>query len=92
LGPHGDDAAFMGYTAGHPEHGQGASGRPSLPYRGLTDDEVLAAARDVYKKLQETPRWSSENDELIWQWAAVCAELNIRELVDSVNEDCSLQQ
>ena len=62
-----------GYTAGHPERSRDASERPKLPYRGLGDDEVMAVARDLYKKLQETPHWADENDALIRQWGAVYA-------------------
>jgi len=86
LGPHAADAAFMGYTAGHPERSGGASQRPSLPYRRLSDAEVINEARKVYLELQRTPRWHNDNDILIRQWGQVCAEMNIRGLVDEITQ------
>ena len=86
LGPHGVDAAFMGYTAGHPEGSGHAPERASLPYRHLADSEVVSAAREVYRQLQISPRWSSDNDRLIRAWAAVCSEMNLRGLTDTVTE------
>ena len=79
------DAAFMGYTGGLPE-GSGHAPERSLPYRHLADSEVVSAAREVYRQLQTTPRWSSDNDRLIRAWAEVCSEMNLRGLVDDITE------
>jgi hypothetical protein len=80
MGPH--EPIGGGYTAGKPEGD--APDRPTLPYRGLADAEVIASAREIYRKLQETPRWSAENAWLIRAWSEVCAEMNLRRLTDDV--------
>jgi hypothetical protein len=74
-----------GYTAGHPEHSRPAS-RAEAGLAEKDDDELIGAARDVYRKLQRTPRWSNDNDALIREWGAVCAEMNRRGITDDVTE------
>jgi hypothetical protein len=70
--------------APHPEHGGRESDQVTLPYRALADPEVIAEARSIYQRLQETNHWDSENDELLHKWRMICDEMNIRELTDSV--------
>jgi hypothetical protein len=72
-----------GDTAGHPERSRPAP-RPYSDLADKDDAEVISTAREVYRKLQRTPRWSGENDTLICAWAAVCAEMNRRGLTDDV--------
>jgi hypothetical protein len=84
MGPH---PPFMGVTAGHPERSGGSLDRPSLPYRGLADAEVLDAAREVYSQLQATPRWHADNDRLIRQWGLVCQELGLRGITDDITTE-----
>jgi hypothetical protein len=71
-------------VAPHPEHDGKETDQITLPYRGLADSEVIDAAREIYRRLQETTHWSSENEALLREWRMVCDEMNIRELTDSV--------
>jgi hypothetical protein len=71
-----------GAMAGHP-YGRTID-RPTLPYRGLADSEVIAEARRIYAELQETPRWANNRDALLVAWGAVCAEMNVRGLTDDI--------
>lgn len=71
-----------GYRAGRPER----SGHTSLADGELSDAQVISNARNVYRKLQRTPRWSRDNDILIREWAKVCEEMNYRGITDSVTE------
>jgi hypothetical protein len=73
-------------TAPHPEHNGKETDQITLPYRGLADSEVIGAAREIYRRLQETTHWSSENETLLRNWRMVCDEMNIRGLTDSVTD------
>lgn len=71
MGPH--EPIGDGYTAGHPDGN--TVDRPTLPFRGLADAEVIAEARRIYNALQTTPRCANDRDPLLVAWGAVCMEM-----------------
>ena len=52
----------------------------------MSDNEVLELARELYRLLKVTPRWSAVNDDLIRAWGRVCLEMNQRGILDTVTE------
>lgn len=71
-------------TAPHPEHNGKETDQITLPYRRLADSEVINAAREIYRRLQDTTHWSSENETLLRDWRMLCDEMNIRGLTDDI--------
>lgn len=50
----------------------------------LSNNALVARARETYARFQEVPRWSNENVGLLVIWGDVCAELSRRRIHDPV--------
>jgi hypothetical protein len=71
--------------AGPPEPG-GVRVERAEAFYGWSDNEVVAEAAYVYKHFQAVDRYSAENDDLLRRWGAVCMEMAIRGITDTVTE------
>ena len=52
----------------------------------MDDNEVIEAARGVYRELQAAPKWSTEAQQLLISWGAVMHEMSRRGITESVTE------
>jgi hypothetical protein len=77
MGPH--DGSRDGPRAAAPDW-------PDKAAADMTDGELLAYAKQVYRRFKEVRRDAPENDGLLRRWGAVCGEMTRRGMTDVVAE------
>ena len=59
---------------------------PHEPFTDMTDNAVLAIARDVHARMITADRDSDSYPDILTAWREVCQEVNRRGMSDTVTE------